>query len=549
MTSHPSAARAAAANCLVLATLVALMWTPGVARAARFSVDLWTGRGSEAVYKPGEAIDVGFHVSEEAHLLVYEIDAEGYVHVLFPHRRGDDFVPGGRDLSLPDDGDNRLVVEGPVGEGYIVAIASIEPFEPLPWYLRPADPQGDEIGYYGDREEQRDEQGITAEGRIVGDPFVAMERIRRQVVADAEDRTAFATDYTTYYVHNAVKYPRYICYDCHRPGRWSWWDGFDPYYSSCRVVDFRINVAWGWGPSYWFGYVPYYSYIYRHDCPPRYLPGGAYAGGWCGSSWDGWSRWRHLWNDGLRRFKTAPPPGYVSPAKYDDPRRWKSAGDKPLPPGFLASAHERSNGSTPRRSFAGSTGGGASDRSPWVGSRTRRDGGGSGDEASGIRKPRTETPSGRSGRADSDAGSGWERARRGNGGSDRAPRPNDGGSDNPSRWSGRGDRTPRNDDPKPREWREAPRQQEAPRRNDPPPQFREAPRQQETPRRNDPPPQFREAPRQQDTPRRESPPPPPPAPRNEGSNNGEARRQRNDPPRSEAPRSERSGGERKSGWR
>ena len=30
------------------------------------------------------------------------------------------------------------------------------------------------------------------------------------------------------------------CNDCHRPGAWAWWDGFDPYYTHCSVVDFSV---------------------------------------------------------------------------------------------------------------------------------------------------------------------------------------------------------------------------------------------------------------------------------------------------------------------
>ena len=42
---------------------------------------------------------------------------------------------------------------------------------------------------------------MTAEGRIVGDPFVAMERIRRRVLSDPDNDEAFATAYTSYYIH------------------------------------------------------------------------------------------------------------------------------------------------------------------------------------------------------------------------------------------------------------------------------------------------------------------------------------------------------------
>jgi hypothetical protein len=210
----------------------------------------------------------------------------------------------------------------------VVAIASREPFGELPWYLRPYDMQAEQVGYDGERD---DEEGITAEGRIVGDPFVAMERIRRRVVNDAQDADVFGTSYVTYYVHDQVRYPRYLCYDCHRPGRWSWWADFDPYYTHCSVIDYRVNWGWSWGPRYWFGSVPYYTFIVRSDCPPFYRQ--HYRSGVRFSSWDGWRRWNSLWGDRLVRYKSAPPRDYVPPSKFSD-QRFRTRGAA-TPPGFI----------------------------------------------------------------------------------------------------------------------------------------------------------------------------------------------------------------------
>jgi hypothetical protein len=281
------------------------------------------------VYQPGEAIQIKTRASDDAYLLIYEIDAEGYIHVLFPYHSHTSFIEGRTTLRIPsDDSRDELVVQGPTGEGYIVAIASRDPFGDLPWYLRAHTSQADDVGYVGRPD---DEEGITSEGRIVGDPFVAMERVRRRVLADPEDREAFATAYTEYYVHERVRYPRYVCYDCHRPGYWQWWDGFDPYYTSCSVFDFRINWGWGWGPSYWFGCQPYYVFVVRGDCPPRYR----YQTGTCFSSWDGWRRWSSMWTGRLTRYKSAPPQGYVPPAQYGwENRRPGAMPVRPAPPGF-----------------------------------------------------------------------------------------------------------------------------------------------------------------------------------------------------------------------
>jgi hypothetical protein len=312
-----------------LALLGLLAMSPAVAGAVPLNVEVWTDRGNEAVYQPDDRLEVSVRPSEDAYLMVYEIDAEGGVRLLFPFRNGTGFVEGHTTYTVPPPNSNvDLVVDGTsVGQCYIVAIASRDHFKDFPWYLRPYDLQAEQVGYQG---QPNDEEGITSEGKIVGDPFVAMERIRRRVVASPDDPDAFGTGYTTYYVHEQVRYPRYLCYDCHRPGRWAWWSDFDPYYTHCSVFDFRINWGWCWGPTYWFGTVPYYCYVPRYNCPPYYRP--YYNNHTWFSSWNGWGRWNTLWGDHLVRFKTAPPPGYVPPSRYPDRAGWRTG---TAPPGFI----------------------------------------------------------------------------------------------------------------------------------------------------------------------------------------------------------------------
>lgn len=278
---------------------------------ARLDVEVWTDRGDDAVYQAGEAMRVKVRTSENAFLLVYELDTEGRVNLLYPWKRGIGRIDGQHTLRLPpDDSDYQLVVEKETGQGFLVAIASDRPFRDLPWFLRPFDPQAASVGYEGAPDDE--EEGFDNEGRVVGDPYVAMERIRRRVVEDPADTEGFASAYSTYYVHEQVRYPRYLCNDCHRPRYWAWWDGFDPYYANCSVFDFRVNWSWYWGPHIWTSYTPYYYYVVRTDCPPRYSQ-------WAGnrnrfSAWDGWNRWTNLWGGQLRRYKPDPAPvSYVPP--------------------------------------------------------------------------------------------------------------------------------------------------------------------------------------------------------------------------------------------
>jgi hypothetical protein len=328
-----------------LTLIAAAAMIPGVASAAGLAVNVWIDRGSDAVYEPGDRVQIRARCSDDANLLVYDVDAEGYIRVLFPYHDRNGYVDGRQTLMIPDaNASDQLVVRGPVGQGYVVAIASQAPFRDLPWYLRPYDPQAEGVGYVGGPDNsEAEEEGVSREGRIVGDPFVAIERIRRRVLSDPDDRDGFATAYVTYYVHDRVRYPRYVCYDCHRPGRYAWWADFDPYYTTCSVVDFRVNFGWYWGTPYWSGWVPYYVYVVRPSCPPYYQPWA----GTCYSSWDGWRRWNTLWGTHLTRYKpSSPPPGYVPPSRYKWDRRWQD--DRPAPPGFLTAAGSRGRGPVQR---------------------------------------------------------------------------------------------------------------------------------------------------------------------------------------------------------
>src|SRR5262245_7617810 len=111
---------------------------PTLARGV--DVEIWTDRGDDAVYQEGEAMRVKVRTSMDAYLLVYEIDTDGDVNLLYPWKRGSGFVTGRHTLRLPpDDSDHQLVVEQQTGQGFLVAVASERPFRDLPWFLRPFD--------------------------------------------------------------------------------------------------------------------------------------------------------------------------------------------------------------------------------------------------------------------------------------------------------------------------------------------------------------------------------------------------------------------------
>lgn len=500
--------RPAAGFVLFLLTLAATVASTAVpAGAQTLNVKIRSDRGDGAVYQPGDAISLSVKTNRDANLIVYEIDAEGAVHVLFPTQGNDTGIDGGTSLQLPETSDEQMVVEGPVGEGFIVAVASEEPFRQLPWYLRPPDPRAQELGYTSS--DERESEGVTSDGKIVGDPFVAMERIRRAVLAEGVNSRSFATAYTSYYVHNEVRYPRYLCNDCHRPGYYSWWDGFDPYYANCSAFEFRVNSNWWWGPTYWSGYVPYYAYVYRTDCPPRYRPQGSRGGVWY-SSWDGWKRWTNTWGGPLRRFKSPPPAGYVAPAEWDRTRSAGrgagSGGGSTLPPGYFASAHDRwgranqpggGQASGIRRERVGGAPSGTTDG----GSREWRTRGGSGGGSSTTPAP-APTPATESGRG---RRGGWDQGNNGSGRSGNNP-----GSDNGATPPSGGGRETREQSPPADPGRWTPQPQ--PRQETPAPAPRNVERGGQRPDRE------AEKPRSEDPPQQSSPPESTDRPKHKGGN-------------------------------
>src|SRR5258706_6033714 len=107
------------------ALLVGLVLAPAPGLARGLGIELWTDRGSDAVYQPGDVIQIKTRANDDAYLLVYEIDSEGYVRVLYPFQGSNGFVEGRTTYHVPPDNSGvDLVVEQPTGQGYLVAIAS-----------------------------------------------------------------------------------------------------------------------------------------------------------------------------------------------------------------------------------------------------------------------------------------------------------------------------------------------------------------------------------------------------------------------------------------
>lgn len=233
-----------------------------VARVRKLDVDVWINRDEGGVYRPGESMRVYFRTSADAYVLVFNIDTDGYIHLIYPYGAGDTpSVEGGRSYRIPARSDPYdLVADGPPGIEYVVAVASPYPFQNLPWYL-----SGDRAD--GGGRDRRDEEGSddTEAGYIAGDPYVGIDRILRRIApAGREDQVA--TGETYFYIERRVEYPRYVCADCHFHPYF-----FDPYVTACSTFEIRIDATWArYAPIRWGTVRPRYIYRVRPEAPTRY---------------------------------------------------------------------------------------------------------------------------------------------------------------------------------------------------------------------------------------------------------------------------------------
>ena len=437
---------------------------------SRPKIELWTNRGDAAVYTRGERVRLYFRIDQDAYVTIFRVDTDGRVRVLFPRDPWEDnFARGGRDLEVDGRalGSDAFTIDDYPGVGYLFAVTSADPFV------------YDQIES-GDHWDYR----VIADGRVKGDPYVAMTDLAQRIVP--EGYADWDYDVISYNVGQHYDYPRFLCYDCHTYVSYSYWD---PYYYSC--VRFRMFV-----------YDDPWYYPYRYYGGTRVVF--------------------------VRPFR--PQPRYI----FKD---WGN--DRPSREGFVSREHERPVNDNGRRGVTGRDLGGLGIIPP-PNVRDRRDRPG---DDRGTGNDRGNNGNGRGNNGNDDRGQG-RRDRPDRPGNDRGNNGNGhGNSGNDERGQGRRDRPDDNrpsdrpmvlppaDQPRIEPRRDEPRiiapRQEEPRRVEP---RRDEPRRVEP--RNEPRNEPRSEPRRAE-PRNEprsQPPPAPPPPRAEP---------RRDPPReSPKPRDE-----------
>src|SRR3990172_4058349 len=185
------------------------------------SVELWTNREHGAVLHRGDRVRVFFRAADDSYVTVFQVDTDGRVRVLFPDAPWEDNFARGRRAYEVDQryGNHAFVIDDYPGEGYIFAVATLDPFD----YRQMV------------RADHWDYRVIASGGRISGDPYAAMQNLVDLIVPSNYD--SYSYDVYSYYVERRYDYPRFLCYDCHTYTAYPYWD---PYRNTC--IRFRIVI-------------------------------------------------------------------------------------------------------------------------------------------------------------------------------------------------------------------------------------------------------------------------------------------------------------------
>ncbi len=243
--------------------LCALVFSPGQVSASTNEFDyssqtlrvgVWIdGLDDGDVLDKGEKMAVGFQTNEDAYAVVYRINTEGLVTVLWPRSRMDDgFVFGGHEYLLPVTGARRLVASSSSGEGFVEAIISRYPFD-----LRDL-----ALDFHHEFEAEK------MEFFVVGDPFLAMNEVNFAITGMEDSGDFVVTNYLSYYVHEEVEHPRYLCGQCHTDDDLA----MNPYDDQCTI---DISYDYGWENDWYveYGYYPiYHNPVYVYIDPWTYRP-------------------------------------------------------------------------------------------------------------------------------------------------------------------------------------------------------------------------------------------------------------------------------------
>ncbi len=141
-------------------------------------VDVDIDKGDDATYYSGEPIFISCITGDDAYVVIYNIDSEGRLHLIYPGSPDQSgFMPANETYQIPEeDDDYSLKVTGIHGEEFICAIASSVPLR-IPSIF-----------------------GEEAQFSVDGDPVDLMHDIAEDMI-DGQD-APYAVDMSHFYIGN-----------------------------------------------------------------------------------------------------------------------------------------------------------------------------------------------------------------------------------------------------------------------------------------------------------------------------------------------------------
>ncbi|MDH3292620.1 MAG: DUF4384 domain-containing protein [Gemmatimonadota bacterium] len=184
-------------------------------------ITIRTDRGD--VVHRSDRVTVSFETDEDGYVTLFRVDTDGRIRILFPTQPWDDnFAVGGRRHRVPHPSGNRggftFAVDDYPGVGYLVAVLSRDPYEFDPYV----------------RNDHWEYRAVAHEGRITGDPYVAVDEIVEQLLPPGY--TMYGIDVLPYFVEQQYDYPRFLCYDCHTYVAYPVWDPYRDWCGTFRIV-------------------------------------------------------------------------------------------------------------------------------------------------------------------------------------------------------------------------------------------------------------------------------------------------------------------------
>jgi Domain of unknown function (DUF4384) len=263
-------------------------------------IQIWIS--NDRRFLPGDRAKVQVRTEYDGYLLVFHVDPEGHLRVLFPlDPDKDNFVRGGKKYEVRGRGGREGFEADAKGRGAVYAAVSRDPFR-FDGFV-----EGDHWDYRG-----------LAPARLPSDPEAQLTELVQRMAQggfdydvltyDVVERVVYASDYSSrYYYSDPYYYDTWCHFSCGRPyfGRISiglffgrpyrryyydpYFYAYDPFYNPF----FYDPYYYGYYPRHWYPYRPYRSY---YDHPRRY-----HDRYW---SYDGWrTPYRLRGADGFSGFR------------------------------------------------------------------------------------------------------------------------------------------------------------------------------------------------------------------------------------------------------